>query len=58
MLIHAAFEGNEVLILDIVLGQISGVEGSDNDILTVVYSDIATGAIHYSPDITAFTIIE
>ena len=58
MLIKAIFGGEKVFILDIVLGQIAGVVGSDNDILTVIYSDVATGTIQYSVDLSAFTIVE
>jgi len=58
MLIKAIFGGEKVFILDIVLGQIAGVVGSDNDILTVIYSDVATGTIQYSVDPSAFTIVE
>lgn len=58
MLIQATFEGAEVLILDMKLGKITGVEGTGTDILCVIFSDIATGIIQYSVDPSAFTIIE
>ena len=58
MIISAIFEDERVLILDLKLGKITGVDGTGTDVLCVIFSDVATGTIQYSVDPAAFTIIE